>query len=98
MSSFSRSVSPSLANSSVTSRSTPDKDDTASDTDERGEEFEPRKVAASPTSTITPPPKACEQDDAIVAASLRYAGQVSSASAVTTSSCTCYQLFYHSFI
>lgn len=69
MSSSSRSVSPSLANSSVTSRSTPDKDETTSETDERGDEFV-QKLAASPASTISPP-KACEQDDAILAASLR---------------------------
>ena len=70
MSSSSRSASPSLANSSDTSRSTPEKDETASDTDERGDEFERRNVVASPASTITPP-KPCEQDDAILAASLR---------------------------
>lgn len=69
MSSSSRSASPYLANGSDTSRSTPDKDETASETDERGEEFV-GKVAASPASTITPP-KACEQDDAILVASLR---------------------------
>jgi len=72
MSSSSRSASPSLANSSDTSRSSPDKDDTASETDERGDEFVRKAVAASPTSTITP--TACEQDDAILAASLRYNG------------------------
>lgn len=70
MSSSSRSPSPSLANSSDTSRSTPDKDETASETDERSEEYAPQKaIAVSSTST---PPKACEQDDAILVASLRY--------------------------
>lgn len=69
MSSSSRSASPSLVNSSDTSRSSPDKDDTASETDERGDaEFTP--VVSRPASTITPTP--CEQDDAILAASLRY--------------------------
>lgn len=66
MSSSSRSVSPYVVSST---RSTPEKDETASDSDEQGEEFV-RKVAASPASTITPP-KACEQDDAILVASLR---------------------------
>ena len=69
MSSSSRSASPYQANSSDTSRSTPEKDESVSETDERGDEFM-RKVAASPASTITPP-KACEQDDAILVASLR---------------------------
>ena len=69
MSSSSRSPSPYLVNSSDTTRSTPDKEDTPSDPDERGDDFG-RKVAASPASTITPP-KPCEQDDAILVASLR---------------------------
>ena len=71
MSSSSRSASPYLANSSDTSRSTPDKDESASEIDEGLEEFTRKVAAASPTSTINTPPKACEQDDAIIAASLR---------------------------
>ena len=69
MSSSSRSPSPYLANSSDTTRSTPDKEETPSEPDEREDELR-RKVAASPASTITPP-KGCEQDDAILVASLR---------------------------
>ena len=69
MSSSSRSPSPYLANSSDSTRSTPDKEETPSEPDERGDEFG-RKVAASPPITITPP-EACEQDDAILVAALR---------------------------
>ena len=69
MFSYSRSPSPYLANSSDTTLSTPNKDEIPSEPDERGDEFG-RKVAASPPITITPP-KACEQDDAILLASLR---------------------------
>ena len=65
MSSSSRSVSPYVVSST---RSTPEKDETASDSDEQlSEEFVRRKVVSTPAST----PTACEQDNAILVASLR---------------------------
>ena len=45
-------------------RPTPDKDETASDSDKQ-------KIAASPASTTTPPKAAYEQDDAILVSPLR---------------------------
>ena len=45
-------------------RNTPDKDETASDSDKQ-------KVAASPASTTNPPKAAYEQDDAILVSPLR---------------------------